>query len=139
MGHVYKIRDRMIFVTGANFAIIMAEVALNFWKIVICPPTWLTLQTVTGLKIQVQRKVRLNMTFGNTTYYHVVHLDKIRDPSGVGQVFLKENNLLDFKNNELHLRAEGGDLFKTKNPEIKYVHQGITWTELIINMERLVL
>lgn len=81
---------------------------------------------MTGLKIQVQRKVRLKMTFGDATYYHVVHLDNISELPCIGQVFLKENNLLDFKNNELHLRAEDDDLFKTKNPEIKYVHQGIT-------------
>lgn len=65
----------------------------------------LELQTVIGNKIRVHRNVRLNITFGNTTYHHDFKLN--------------------FKNNELHSMPEDLVFFKTKNPEIKSVHKVI--------------
>ena len=81
----------------------MENLAHRLGEKLIWTPPCVTLQTLTGDKINVRGKVHLNIAFGNATYHHVAYVAEIRDPCILGLDFLRENNfVLDFKNNELH-------------------------------------
>lgn len=69
------------------------------------------------IKFQIHGEVRLNITFGKTTYHHVAYVTDISDLFMLGLDLLKENNFkldflkgdnfkLDFKSKELHPMSE---------------------------------
>ncbi|GFS77311.1 retrovirus-related Pol polyprotein from transposon 412 [Nephila pilipes] len=111
----------MIIDTGANVTIIRADMAYKLGEKLIWTPPCITLLTD---KINVHGKVNLNIAFGDAMYHHMAYVADINDQFILGLDFLKEYNFkLDFKNKELHSCSEDTAVFKTKNSDIKPVHQ----------------
>ena len=110
--------------TGANITIIRSDLAHRLGEKLIWTPPCITLQTVTGDKINVHGKVHLNIAFGDAIYHHVAFVADISDQFILGLDFLRENTFkLDFKNNELHSSTEDTAVFKMKCEGNKTVHQ----------------
>ena len=124
MGHVNKVPCRMIIDTGANVTIIRSDLAHQLGEKLMWTPSSVTLQTVTGDKINVHGKIHINIAFGDATYHHVAYVADISDPFILGLNFLRERNFkLDFKNNELYSSSADIVIFETNYEDIKPVHQ----------------
>ncbi|GFW46352.1 retrovirus-related Pol polyprotein from transposon 412 [Trichonephila clavipes] len=93
----------MVVNTGANVSIIRKDLAQNsIWT-----PPCVSLQTVTGDKIQVYGKANVTLRFGNIDYHHTAYIADITDPCILGLDFLKNNNFkLDFENGNMHSKFE---------------------------------
>ncbi|GFV05609.1 retrovirus-related Pol polyprotein from transposon 412 [Trichonephila clavipes] len=62
-----------------------------------------SLQTVTGDKIQVHGKANVTLRFGNIDYHHKAYIADITNPCILGLDFLKNNMFkLDFENSNMH-------------------------------------
>ncbi|GFW28489.1 retrovirus-related Pol polyprotein from transposon 412 [Trichonephila clavipes] len=98
----------MVVDTGANVFIIRKDLAQN----IIWTPPCVSLQTVTGDKIQVYGKANVTLRFGNIDYHHTAYIADITDPCILGLDFLKNNNFkLDFENSNMHSKFEDITLF----------------------------
>ena len=64
----------MIIDTGANKTIVRTDLAQKLGEKLIWTSSCIILQTVTSDKINVYRKVYLNITFGDAIYHHVAYL-----------------------------------------------------------------
>ncbi|GFY44469.1 retrovirus-related Pol polyprotein from transposon 412 [Trichonephila inaurata madagascariensis] len=103
---------RMVVDTGDNVSIIRKDLAQNSKFSIIRTPPYVSLQTVTGDKIQVHGKANVTLKFGNIDYHHSAYITDITDPYILGLDFLKNNNFkLDFKNSNMHSKFEDITLF----------------------------
>ncbi|GFY18153.1 retrovirus-related Pol polyprotein from transposon 412 [Trichonephila clavipes] len=82
----------MVVDTGANVSIIRKDLAQNSQVGIIWTPPSVSLQTVTGDKIQVHGKANITLMFGNIDYRHTAYIADITDPCILGLDFLKNNN-----------------------------------------------
>ncbi|GFW57298.1 retrovirus-related Pol polyprotein from transposon 412 [Trichonephila clavipes] len=102
----------MVVDTGANVSIIRKDLAQNSQVSIIWTPPCVSLQTVTGDKIQVHGKADVTLRFGNIDYHHTAYIADITDPCILGLDFLKNNNFkLDFENSNMHSKFEDITLF----------------------------
>ncbi|GFX25172.1 retrovirus-related Pol polyprotein from transposon 412 [Trichonephila clavipes] len=93
----------MVVDTGANVSIIRKDLAQNSQLSIIWTPPCVSLQTVTGDKIQVHEKANINLRFGNIDYRRTAYIADITDPCILGLDFLKNNNFkLNFENSNMH-------------------------------------
>ena len=114
----------MIIDTGANVTIIRSDLAHKLGGKLIWTPPCVTLQTVTGDKINVHGKVHLGIAFGDAIYHHMACIADISDQFILGLDFLRENNFkLEFKKKQLHSSSEYIVGFKTKFEDINPVHR----------------
>ncbi|GFX61089.1 retrovirus-related Pol polyprotein from transposon 412 [Trichonephila clavipes] len=96
----------MVVDTGANVSIIRKDLAQNSKLSIIWMMPFVSLQTVTGDKIQVHGKANVTLRFGNIDYHHMAHIADITDPC-IGLDFLKNNNFkLNFENSNMHSKFE---------------------------------
>ncbi|GFS49794.1 retrovirus-related Pol polyprotein from transposon 412 [Trichonephila clavipes] len=103
----------MVVDTGANVSIIRKDLAQNSKLSIIWTPPCVSLQTVTGDKIQVHGKANVTLRFGNIDYHHTAYIADITDPCILGLDFLKNNNFkLDFENSNMHSKFEDITLFR---------------------------
>ncbi|GFX81698.1 retrovirus-related Pol polyprotein from transposon 412 [Trichonephila clavipes] len=106
----------MIIDTGANVSIIRNDLAQKLKEKLIWTPPRVVLQTVTGEKIDIHGKLKVNIKFGDTTYQHAVYVADIADPFILGLDFLKEHGFtLDFNKNELRSIHEEVTIFKIEH------------------------
>lgn len=123
----------MIIDTGANVTIIRKDLAQQLDEKLIWTPPSVTLQTVSGDKINIHGKLNINITFGSVTYHHTAYVADITDTCILGLDFLRKYNFsLDFKNNELHSISEDIALFGIKDSEAKSVHQIIAQNDITL-------
>ncbi|GFV64242.1 retrovirus-related Pol polyprotein from transposon 412 [Trichonephila clavipes] len=116
IGQTNNISYRMVVDTGANVSIIRRDLAQNSKLSIIWTPPCVSLQTVTGDKIQVHGKANVTLRFGNIDYHHTAYIADITDPCILGLDFLKSNNFkLDLENNNLHSKFEDITLFGLQN------------------------
>ncbi|GFV40128.1 retrovirus-related Pol polyprotein from transposon 412 [Trichonephila clavipes] len=116
MGHVNELPCNMIIDTGANVSIIRNDLAQKLKEKLIWTPPRVVLQTVTGEKIDIHGKLKVNIKFGDTTYQHAVYVADIADPFILGLDFLKEHGFtLDFNKNELRSIHEEVNIFKIEH------------------------
>ncbi|GFY16361.1 retrovirus-related Pol polyprotein from transposon 412 [Trichonephila clavipes] len=116
MGHVNELPCNMIIDTGANVSIIRNDLAQKLKEKLIWTPPRVVLQTVTGEKIDIHGKLKVNIKFGDTTYQHAVYVADIADPFILGLDFLKEHGFtLDFNKNELRSIHEEVTIFKIEH------------------------
>ncbi|GFU73542.1 retrovirus-related Pol polyprotein from transposon 412 [Trichonephila clavipes] len=102
----------MVIDTGANVSIIRKYLARNSPVSIIWTPPCVSLQTVTGDKIQVHGKANVTLRFGHLDYHHTAYIADITDPCILGLDFLKKNNFnLDFVNSNMHSKLEDITLF----------------------------
>ncbi|GFX69695.1 retrovirus-related Pol polyprotein from transposon 412 [Trichonephila clavipes] len=102
----------MVVDTGANVSIIRKDLAQNSQISIIWTPPCVSLQTVTGDKIQVHGKANITLRFGNIDCHHTAYITDITDPCILGLDFLKNNNFkLDFENTNMHSKFEDITLF----------------------------
>ncbi|GFV75366.1 retrovirus-related Pol polyprotein from transposon 412 [Trichonephila clavipes] len=102
----------MVVDTGANVSIIRKDLAQNSKFSIIWTPLCVSLQTVTGDKIQVYGKANVTLRFGNIDYHYTAYIEDITDPYILGLDFLKNNNFkLDFENSNIHSKFEDITLF----------------------------
>ena len=121
----------MIIDTGDNVTIIRKDLAQQFEEKLIWTPPCVTLQTVSGEKIDIHGKLNVNVTFGSVAYHHTAYVADIVDTCILGLDFLKKYNFsLDFKNNVLHSSSEDIALFGISNSETKFVHQIIAENDI---------
>ncbi|GFV41339.1 retrovirus-related Pol polyprotein from transposon 412 [Trichonephila clavipes] len=112
IGQINNISCRMVVDTGANVSIIRKDLAQNSKLSIIWTPPCVSLQTVTGDKIQVHGKANVTLRFGNIDYHHMAYIADITDPCILGLNFLKNNNFkLDFENSNMHSKFEDITLF----------------------------
>ncbi|GFT03909.1 retrovirus-related Pol polyprotein from transposon 412 [Trichonephila clavipes] len=101
---------------GANVSIIRNDLAQKLKEKLIWTPPRVVLQTVTGEKIDIHGKLKVNIKFGDTTYQHAVYVADIADPFILGLDFLKEHGFtLDFNKNELRSIHEEVTIFKIEH------------------------
>ncbi|GFY01978.1 retrovirus-related Pol polyprotein from transposon 412 [Trichonephila clavipes] len=116
MGHVNELPCNMIIDTGANVSIIRNDLAQKLKEKLIWTPPRVVLQTVTGEKIDIHRKLKVKIKFGDTTYQHAVYVADIADPFILGLDFLKEHGFtLDFNKNELRSIHKEVTIFKIEH------------------------
>ncbi|GFS75830.1 retrovirus-related Pol polyprotein from transposon 297 [Trichonephila clavipes] len=116
MGHVNELPCNMIIDTGANVSIIRNDLAQKLQEKLIWTPPRVVLQTVTGEKIDIHGKLKVNIKFGDTTYQHAVYVADIADPFILGLDFLKEHGFtLDHNKNELRSIHEEVTIFKIEH------------------------
>ncbi|GFY21014.1 hypothetical protein TNCV_3990581 [Trichonephila clavipes] len=102
----------MVVDTGANVSIIRKDLAQNSQVSIIWTPPCVSLQTVTGDKIQVHGKANITLRLGNIDYPHKAYIADITDPCILELDFLKKNNFkLDFENSNMHSKFEHITLF----------------------------
>ncbi|GFW08391.1 retrovirus-related Pol polyprotein from transposon 412 [Trichonephila clavipes] len=102
----------MVVDTGINVSIIRKYLAQNSKVSIIWTPPCVSLQTVTGDKIQVHGKANVTVRFGNIEYHHTRYEADITNPCILGLDFLKNNNVkLDFENSNMHSKFEDITLF----------------------------
>ncbi|GFY05465.1 retrovirus-related Pol polyprotein from transposon 412 [Trichonephila clavipes] len=102
----------MVADTGANVSIIRKDLAQNSKVNIIWTPPCVSLQTVTGDKVQVHGKTNVTLMFGSIDYHHTAYVADIADPCILGLEFLKSNNFkLDFANSNMHSKFEDITLF----------------------------
>ncbi|GFV98192.1 retrovirus-related Pol polyprotein from transposon 412 [Trichonephila clavipes] len=125
IGQINNISCRMVLDTGANVSIIRKDLAQNSHVSIICTPPCVSLQTVTGDKIQVHGKANISLRFGNIDYHHTAYIADITDPCILGLEFLKNNNFkLDFENSNMHSKLEA---FKLNwNPKLVLAYK-LNW------------
>ncbi|GFU89541.1 retrovirus-related Pol polyprotein from transposon 412 [Trichonephila clavipes] len=112
IGQINNISCSMVVDTAANVSIIRKDLAQNSQVSIIWMPPCISLQTVTGDKIQVHGKANITLRFGNIGYHHTACIAGITDPCILGLDFLKNNNFkLDFENSNMHLKFEDITLF----------------------------
>ncbi|GFV58537.1 retrovirus-related Pol polyprotein from transposon 412 [Trichonephila clavipes] len=112
IGQINNISCRMVVDTGANVSIIRKDVVQNSKLNIIWMPPCVSLQIVTGDKIQVHGKANVTLRFGNIGYHHTAYIADITDPCILGLDFLKNNNIkLDFENSNMHSKFEDITLF----------------------------
>ncbi|GFU33270.1 retrovirus-related Pol polyprotein from transposon 412 [Trichonephila clavipes] len=93
----------MVVDTRANVSIIRKELAQNSQVSIIWTLPCVSLETVTGDKIQVHGKTNITLRFGNIDYHHTAYIADITAPCIFGLDFLKNNNFkLDFENSNMH-------------------------------------
>ncbi|GFV49855.1 retrovirus-related Pol polyprotein from transposon 412 [Trichonephila clavipes] len=98
----------MVVDTGVNVSIIRKDLAQN----IIWTPPCVSLQTVTGDKIQVYGKANVTLKFGNMDYHHTEYIADITDSCILRLDLLKNNNFkLDFENSNMHSKFEDITLF----------------------------
>ncbi|GFV73826.1 retrovirus-related Pol polyprotein from transposon 412 [Trichonephila clavipes] len=115
----------MVVDTGANVSIIRKDLAQN----IIWMPPCVSLQTVTGDKIQVHGKANITLMFGNIDYLHTAD---IADPCILGLDFLKNNNFkVDFENSNMHSRFKDITLFGLQT-QFEFNQKNITKTKLLL-------
>ncbi|GFX85072.1 retrovirus-related Pol polyprotein from transposon 412 [Trichonephila clavipes] len=101
----------MVVNTGANVSIIRKDLPQNSKVSIIWTPPCVSLQTVTGDKIQVCGKANVTLRFGNVDYHHMAYMADITNPCILGLDFRKNNNFkLDFESN-MHSKFEDITLF----------------------------
>ncbi|GFS37746.1 gag-Pol polyprotein [Nephila pilipes] len=101
MGHVKKVPCERVIDTGANVTIIRTDLAHNLGEKLIWTPPCITLQTVTGDRINFHGKVYRNIAFGDAWYHHAAWVADINNQFIIGLNFLKESNFkFGYKNNE---------------------------------------
>ncbi|GBM82540.1 hypothetical protein AVEN_29328-1 [Araneus ventricosus] len=104
---VNEIPCRMIVDTGANVIITRQEFAQHLDGKILWTPPCITLQTVTGDKIQIIGKMNIKIRFGNASYDHSVYVVETADNFILELDFLKKYNfILDFKENSLNSVSE---------------------------------
>ncbi|GFV24848.1 retrovirus-related Pol polyprotein from transposon 412 [Trichonephila clavipes] len=101
----------MVVDTGANVSIIRKDLAQNLEVSIIWTPPCVSLQTVTGDKIQVHGKANVTLKFGNIDYHHTAYITDITDPCILGLDFLNNNFKLDFENSNMHSKFEDITVF----------------------------
>ncbi|GFU22608.1 retrovirus-related Pol polyprotein from transposon 412 [Trichonephila clavipes] len=112
IGQIINISCHMVVDTGANVSIIRKGLAQNSKLSIIWMPPCVSLQTVTGDKIQVHGKANVTLRFGNIDYHHTPYIADITHPCILGLDFLKSNNFkLDFENSNMHSKFEDITLF----------------------------
>ncbi|GFX60151.1 retrovirus-related Pol polyprotein from transposon 412 [Trichonephila clavipes] len=112
IGQINNISCRMVVDTGANVSIIRKDLAQNSKVSIIWTPPCVSLQTLTGDKIQVHGKANVTLRFGNVDHHHTAYIADITDLCILGLDFLKNYNFkLDFENNYMHSKFEDITLF----------------------------
>ncbi|GFT70886.1 retrovirus-related Pol polyprotein from transposon 412 [Trichonephila clavipes] len=102
----------MVVDTGANVSIIRKDLVQNSKVDIIWTPPCVSLQTVTGDKIQVHGKANVTLRFRNIDYHRTAYIADITNPCILGLDFLKNNNFkLDFENSNMHSKFEDITLF----------------------------
>ncbi|GFX06735.1 hypothetical protein TNCV_1753381 [Trichonephila clavipes] len=102
----------MVVDTGANVSINRKDWAQNSQVGIIWTPPCVSLQIVTGDKIQVHGKANITLGLGNIDNHHTAYIADITDPCILGLDFLKNNNFkLDFENSNMHSKFEDITLF----------------------------
>ncbi|GFS96612.1 hypothetical protein TNCV_3943991 [Trichonephila clavipes] len=102
----------MVVDTGARVSIIRKDLAQNSKLSIIWTPPCVSLQTVTGDKIQAHGKANVTLRFGNIDYHHMEYIADITDPGILGLDFLKNNKFkLDFENSNMHSKFDDITLF----------------------------
>ncbi|KFM56688.1 Retrovirus-related Pol polyprotein from transposon 412, partial [Stegodyphus mimosarum] len=133
MGQINGIPCNMTIDTGANVTIIRKDLAQQLEGKLIWTPPCVTLQTVSGEKIDIEGKLNVNITFGSATYHHTAYVAEITDPCILGLDFLRKHNFsLDFKNNELHSASEDITLFEINDEGVKSIHKIIAQDDITI-------
>ncbi|GFU93294.1 retrovirus-related Pol polyprotein from transposon 412 [Trichonephila clavipes] len=102
----------MVVDTEANVSIIRKDLFQNSQVSIIWTPPCVSLQTVTGDKIQVHGKANITQRFGNIDYHHTACIADIIEPCILELDFLKNNNFkLNFENSNMHSKFEDITLF----------------------------
>lgn len=87
IGYVNGVPCNWIIDTGANVTIIRKDLAQQLDEKLIWTPPSVTLQTVSGDKINIHGKLNINITFGSVTYHHTAYVADITDTCILGLDF----------------------------------------------------
>ncbi|GFX60241.1 retrovirus-related Pol polyprotein from transposon 412 [Trichonephila clavipes] len=112
IGQINNISCSMVVDTGANLSIMRKGLAQNSKVSITWTPPCVSLQIMTGDKIQVHGKANFTLKLGNVDYHHTAYIANISDPCILGLDFLKNINFkFDFENNNMHSKFDDITLF----------------------------